>query len=177
MCIRDRLRLLPGRASFGHHRPRLAVHRDRPRHELHLGRAAHHAAQPGAKHTSALARRVAADLTVHGWRLERVLSDNGSEFRSAEFGAALSRVGARQTFIWAGRAATQRRRRARPADPARGVPAAGLRSEPGAQAHRLGTRPLGLPALLQRGARPHRSADPGPDTAGDLDRCPQMRPR
>jgi transposase InsO family protein len=61
---------------------------------------------PAARHTSALARRVAADLAVHGWRLERVLSDNGSEFRSAEFGAALGRLGARQTFIRAGRPAT-----------------------------------------------------------------------
>ena len=61
---------------------------------------------PAARHTSALARRVAADLAVHGWRLERVLSDNGSEFRSAEFGTALGRLGARQTFIRAGRPAT-----------------------------------------------------------------------
>jgi hypothetical protein len=35
---------------------------------------------PSAARTSALARRVAADLRGHGWRLERVLSDNGSEF-------------------------------------------------------------------------------------------------
>jgi transposase InsO family protein len=49
---------------------------------------------------------VAADLATHGWRLERVLSDNGSEFRTAEFGAKSGVLGARQTFIRAGRPAT-----------------------------------------------------------------------
>ncbi len=61
---------------------------------------------PSAAKTSALARRVAADLRAHGWQLERVLTDNGSEFRSAAFGAALNELGAQQTFIRAGRPAT-----------------------------------------------------------------------
>jgi transposase InsO family protein len=61
---------------------------------------------PSARKTSGLARRVAADLAARGWRLERVLTDNGSEFRSAEFGRALVGLGARQTFIRAGRPAT-----------------------------------------------------------------------
>jgi transposase InsO family protein len=61
---------------------------------------------PSARRTSALARRVAADLRSHGWRLERVLTDNGSEFRSAEFGDTVHELGARQTFIRAGRPAT-----------------------------------------------------------------------
>ena len=61
---------------------------------------------PSARKTSALARRVAADLRAHGWRLERVLTDNGSEFRSAEFGDTVRALGARQTFIRAGRPAT-----------------------------------------------------------------------
>lgn len=61
---------------------------------------------PSASRTSALARRVAADLAAHGWRLERVLTDNGSEFRSAVFGATVRELGARQTFIRAGRPAT-----------------------------------------------------------------------
>lgn len=61
---------------------------------------------PSAAKTSALARRVAADLRSHGWRLERVLTDNGSEFRSAEFGATIGGLGAVQTFIRAGRPAT-----------------------------------------------------------------------
>lgn len=49
---------------------------------------------------------MAADLAAHGWRLERVLTDNGSEFRSAAFGATVAELGARQTFIRAGRPAT-----------------------------------------------------------------------
>jgi transposase InsO family protein len=61
---------------------------------------------PSARLTSQLARRVAADLAAAGWRLERVLSDNGSEFRSAEFGATIHALGGRQTFIRAGRPAT-----------------------------------------------------------------------
>jgi transposase InsO family protein len=61
---------------------------------------------PSARRTSALARRVAAELRAQGWRLERVLSDNGSEFRSAEFGATLAGLGARHTFSHAGRPQT-----------------------------------------------------------------------
>jgi transposase InsO family protein len=61
---------------------------------------------PSAKKTSGLARRVAVDLAAAGWVLERVLSDNGSEFRSAEFGDTLGDLGARQSFIRPGRPAT-----------------------------------------------------------------------
>jgi transposase InsO family protein len=61
---------------------------------------------PSAAKTSQLARRVAGDLAAAGWRLERVLTDNGSEFRSAAFGEAVRELGATQTFIRAGRPAT-----------------------------------------------------------------------
>jgi transposase InsO family protein len=61
---------------------------------------------PSARRTSALARRVAADLRSAGWRLERVLTDNGSEFRSGEFGATVAAIGVRQTFIRPGRPTT-----------------------------------------------------------------------
>lgn len=61
---------------------------------------------PSAAKTSQLARRVAADLAAAGWRLERVLSDNGSEFRSGAFGDTVRELGATQTFIRAGRPAT-----------------------------------------------------------------------
>jgi transposase InsO family protein len=61
---------------------------------------------PSAARTSHLARRVAADLARHGWRLERVLTDNGSEFRSSVFGATIRDLGVTQTFIRAGRPAT-----------------------------------------------------------------------
>jgi transposase InsO family protein len=58
---------------------------------------------PSARNTSKLARRVAADLASWGWRLERALTDNGSEFRSSAFGEALRDVGAVQTRIHPGR--------------------------------------------------------------------------
>jgi transposase InsO family protein len=61
---------------------------------------------PSALRTSALARRVAADLRAHGWRLERVLTDNGSEFRSSVFSATVRELGAVQTFIRPGRPTT-----------------------------------------------------------------------
>ena len=75
---------------------------------LHLGRARTRRRStrvPGGRR--ALARRVAADLAAHGWRLERVLTDNGSEFRSAEFGDdGRAPWAPRQTFIRPGRPTT-----------------------------------------------------------------------
>ena len=41
------------------------------------------------EHTSALARRVASELQAAGWQLERVLTDNGSEFGRREFAKRL----------------------------------------------------------------------------------------
>jgi transposase InsO family protein len=61
---------------------------------------------PSAKQTSGLARRVAAELKAAGWALERVLSDNGNEFRSLPFGMALEKLGARHSRIHAGRPQT-----------------------------------------------------------------------
>ena len=61
---------------------------------------------PSAKWTSRLARRVAADLAARGWELETVMTDNGSEFRSREFGATVAELGAEQRFIQAGRPQT-----------------------------------------------------------------------
>jgi transposase InsO family protein len=61
---------------------------------------------PSARNASRLARRVAADLAHQGFRLERVLTDNGSEFRSVEFGDTVRELGAVQTFIRPGRPTT-----------------------------------------------------------------------
>jgi transposase InsO family protein len=61
--------------------------------------------QPGARQTSKLARRVASELRDAGWKLERVLTDNGSEFRGA-FEQTTRRLGARSTRIRAGRPQT-----------------------------------------------------------------------
>jgi transposase InsO family protein len=61
---------------------------------------------PTAEQTSRLARRVARDLKAAGWRLERVLSENGNEFRGLPFGTTLQRLGARHSRIHAGRPQT-----------------------------------------------------------------------
>jgi len=58
---------------------------------------------PLATHTSALVERVASELAAAGWKLEAVITDNASEFRSKRFGAALERLGVEQRFIRAGR--------------------------------------------------------------------------
>ena len=51
---------------------------------------------PTVEHTSALARRVARELQAAGWRLERVLSDNGNEFGRHAFASRLP-AGVRHT--------------------------------------------------------------------------------
>jgi transposase InsO family protein len=61
---------------------------------------------PSAVWTSQLARQVAADLAARGWTLERVMSDNASEFRSGTFQATIATLGARHRFIRAGRPQT-----------------------------------------------------------------------
>jgi transposase InsO family protein len=58
---------------------------------------------PRARYTRELIHRVAAELAAAGWRLSEVTTDNGSEFRSGEFRAAVAKLGARQRFIRAGR--------------------------------------------------------------------------
>ena len=59
-----------------------------------------------ADQTSALARRLARDLKAMGWRLERLLSDNGNEFGSAVFGETVARLGAQHARIRSGRPQT-----------------------------------------------------------------------
>jgi transposase InsO family protein len=61
---------------------------------------------PAARHTSGLVERVAGELATAGWQLRAVLSDNGSEFRSATYRQAVARTGADQRFIRAGRPQT-----------------------------------------------------------------------
>src|SRR5262249_41982113 len=61
---------------------------------------------PTGLQTSKLARRVCAALAAAGWRLERMLSDNGGEFRSADFRSALDQLGVRHSLIRAGRPQT-----------------------------------------------------------------------
>ncbi len=61
---------------------------------------------PSAKQTSKLARRVARELKRAGWRLERVLCDNGNEYRGQPFQQTISALKARTTHIKSGRPQT-----------------------------------------------------------------------
>jgi transposase InsO family protein len=62
-------------------------------------------AGPTVEQTSALARRIASELQRAGWRLERVLSDNGNEFGRRAFAARLP-AGVRHSQIRSGRPQT-----------------------------------------------------------------------
>ena len=61
---------------------------------------------PTARQASRFAHRVAEELQAAGWRLERMLSDNGHEFRGLEFGRLLERLQVKHTRIHAGRPQT-----------------------------------------------------------------------
>ena len=87
---------------------------------------------PQAEHTIPLARRVARELAQAGWQLERVLSDNGNEFRAERFNHAITALGARQTRTRAGRR--------RPTDTSNGSTARSSRSA-GGQRSRGSTSP------------------------------------
>jgi transposase InsO family protein len=63
----------------------------------------HHNVSAG--HTSRFARRVAAELKAAAWKLERVLSDNGNEFKG-DFTATTTTLGIAHTRIHAGRPQT-----------------------------------------------------------------------
>jgi len=121
---------------------------------------------PSAHWTSALARTVAADLASRGWRLERVMSDNASEFRAATFQATIAMLKARHTFIRAGRPQTngcvERVQQTildecwKPAFARYLIPKqTGLRLD----LERCLTHTI---ALLQHRTRPHRQMDPRP---------------
>jgi transposase InsO family protein len=61
---------------------------------------------PGPAQTSKLVCRVARELRAAGWRLERVLTDNGQEFRAERFRRAIAVHGVRISRIHAGRPQT-----------------------------------------------------------------------
>jgi transposase InsO family protein len=58
---------------------------------------------PSARRTAELCHLVAAELKGAGWRLGEVTTDNGSEFRSKDFGAFVASEKALQRRIKAGR--------------------------------------------------------------------------
>jgi transposase InsO family protein len=58
---------------------------------------------PRSRHCQALLHELAHELSKAGWKLQSVSTDNGSEFASQDFRAAVERHGARQRRIKAGR--------------------------------------------------------------------------
>lgn len=58
---------------------------------------------PSARETAALCHLVARELKAAGWKLGEVTTDNGSEFRSSDFGDAVGNERATQRRIKAGR--------------------------------------------------------------------------
>jgi transposase InsO family protein len=61
---------------------------------------------PRVEHCSALVRRVASELARVGWRLQAVITDNGSEYRARAFTDTLGQLGLEQRRIRAGRPQT-----------------------------------------------------------------------
>jgi transposase InsO family protein len=61
---------------------------------------------PRAQYCRSLVERVAHELAAAGWRLEAVLTDNASEFRSGHFRAGLEALAIQQRRIRAGRPQT-----------------------------------------------------------------------
>jgi transposase InsO family protein len=61
---------------------------------------------PTALQTSKLAKRVALELKAAGWELQRMLTDNGNEFRGPAFTSQPQSLGVKQTHIHAGRPQT-----------------------------------------------------------------------
>jgi transposase len=61
--------------------------------------------KPNAEQTSRFARRIARELSEAGWRLERLLSDNGNEFKG-QFSLTAELLGVEHTRIHAGRPQT-----------------------------------------------------------------------
>jgi Winged helix-turn helix len=86
-------RLLLRRAAVRHQGHRLAVHSDRRRVRLRLGELRTSHRNPRATRTREPLHRVARDLKAAGWKLREVGTDNGSEFRSREFGQAVEALG------------------------------------------------------------------------------------
>jgi hypothetical protein len=109
-CAEGNLRLismLPSGNASGNNSSagtRLGTRGDHREDSLHNAVSAD--ASPGPLQVAALRpRRVATRLETAGWRLERLLSDNGNEFKG-EFTATAEDLGARHTRIHAGRPQT-----------------------------------------------------------------------
>ena len=120
--------------------------------------------------TSKLARRVARDLEAAGWRLERVLTDNGNEFRSIASRARSPRSASRHTCIRAGRPQTNGDVEALHAAHPRGVLATGLRALPLPPLH-------GPQARARRTTSPTTTSTASTTAASPVDASPRHRLR
>jgi hypothetical protein len=130
-------------------------------------------ANPTARQASKLARRVASDLKAAGWKLERMLSDNGNEFRRTSLPRG-PRASRRAPQPHPRRPpADQRARRSAPQDDPRRVLATRVRALPLPALQRPATRARHLPGLLQQRPRPPRPPHPQTDPRRRRLRCPQ----
>ena len=126
--------------------------------ELHTSRW-----NPDPVHTSALAYRVATDLTRWGHTWQAASTDNGNEYRSHLFRDTLEGLGVEHRFIRAGRPQSNGKGRTSPRHPVR-------RALQTCALHLCGTlhqwpppRPHRLPHLLQLATTPHRQMEPRPN--------------
>jgi Integrase core domain len=128
---------------------------------------------PSAKQTSTLARRVARELKRAGWRLERVLCDNGNEFKGPRFHATVDSLGAPRHPHPRRSPADERPRRGAAQDDPRRVLASRLRPLPVPALQRTQARARALSRLLQPRSRPPRPPHPRPHPRRPRLRCPQ----
>ena len=109
---------------------------------------------PSAEHTSALVRRVAADLARAGWKLDAVSTDKRLGVQVAPLPRGRDRARSPAPLHPRRAAPVQRLRRAGTADRARRVLAPELRALAGPQVHGTTARPRRLPGAVQLRARP-----------------------
>jgi transposase InsO family protein len=118
---------------------------------------------PDVRFASRLAHRVAGELREAGWRLERVSTDHGSEFRNRAFDAELAHLGAIHTLISPGRPQSngfvERVQRTILEE----CSEAGVRPLPRAQVRRPASRTGALPRALQLRPYAQRAPDERPD--------------
>jgi transposase InsO family protein len=121
---------------------------------------------PSARWTSELAKRVAEDLAARGYALEKVMTDNASEFRSQDFERAVHQVGARHIFIRAGRPQTNGCVERVQETILEECWKPGLRPVPHPQVHRAPPGPRAVPQVLQHRSGSHREMEHGQDSGG-----------
>ena len=114
-------------------------------------------ATPASRRPRRFARRVARELQAAGWRLERVLTDNGNEFSAGRPSAsARAKLGAAPDQDPRRPPADQRPRRAPASHDPRGVLAPGLCPLPAGSPHRPAPGARGLPRRIQQPPRAPR---------------------